>query len=709
MATYYLRADGTAANKAAATGPISDPSKCMTFAVHNAQTYSAGDIIYGDNSGGNFQDVLNFPSSGSAGSTIKYFLYGAIINYIWPITSGWTNYSGNIWQVSFAKGTLANVRFNGIWGNKRTGAIADCVAPYDWYFASNVLYVYATSDPSTYYTEVAPVIVPLNSAVYANNKSYIDIYGIKGVYFGQYGINFAGTSNNINAYDCQMDSKVPGTAVYGYYLAATVDNIHLYNCDGHRCHSGIYANTGVTNSTAIMCRTYGNRTYGIYSGSAGFTYSYCHSYGNKLTNYNVNADFSGSGVDGGNNISRYIDPQIVDKSCYNVYFAYGIDDIEPTKVTGVNAILSQFQTRSLKLGLFCRTNDCDTIPFKAQMVTWQNTGAVEFQSHSYSHQDYTTPNLITIQYVGAGSACTMTIASNVLTTTVTGGPGGEDLNIDLTNASYDTISELVAYIDGLAAYTCTKIATAKTTCHSKVLADVTAQAIKASTYTAALNVTRLFDDEAAVSKAFIEAAVSGVTITVFVWPNANSEAATWAAVTTQGFLGGRGSNTYPTSPLPHGENVYALEMLSSDSSGLSGAAVWDAFVARSSFFAALWGSAVNFFDHGGVAAAEIGYMLDACQKYGTFTTIGAMVANIRSKTQKTLDNAYYWSEADTHTPSFKQTGLSPTINAGLLGSSSVQDIEGNARPKGGRPDIGVYEHSSLAAPALNSFLNRMAV
>lgn len=67
---------------------------------------------------------------------------------------------------------------------------------------------------------------------------------------------------------------------------------------------------------------------------------------------------------------------------------------------------------------------------------------------------------LTIRYVGAGSACSATISGGTLTTTVTGGPGGENLNIDLTAAAYNTIAELVAYIDGLAAYTATIVHTA---------------------------------------------------------------------------------------------------------------------------------------------------------------------------------------------------------------------------------------------------------
>lgn len=48
-ATYYKKANGTAANKAAATGNcltcLSDPSVCMNQAVYDGETFSDGDII----------------------------------------------------------------------------------------------------------------------------------------------------------------------------------------------------------------------------------------------------------------------------------------------------------------------------------------------------------------------------------------------------------------------------------------------------------------------------------------------------------------------------------------------------------------------------------------------------------------------------------------------------------------------------------------
>lgn len=68
---------------------------------------------------------------------------------------------------------------------------------------------------------------------------------------------------------------------------------------------------------------------------------------------------------------------------------------------------------------------------------------------------------VVIQYTGAGSAASAEVTPGArFQTTVTGGPGGEDIDVDLTDASYDTLTELVAYINGLTPYTCTLESTA---------------------------------------------------------------------------------------------------------------------------------------------------------------------------------------------------------------------------------------------------------
>ena len=91
---------------------------------------------------------------------------------------------------------------------------------------------------------------------------------------------------------------------------------------------------------------------------------------------------------------------------------------------------------------------------------------------------------LTIQYVGAGAACTMNITNTALTTTVTGGPGGQNLNLDLTALATDTLGELVAVIAAqTGAYACTlgPNADPEAACPS-LLTDVTGQDIRTGQY-----------------------------------------------------------------------------------------------------------------------------------------------------------------------------------------------------------------------------------
>lgn len=70
--THYMRADGTAPSKARATGPSSDPAKCMNVSVHNAETFTPGDTITICGDGGPFVSQIRIPSSGSPGRCISY-------------------------------------------------------------------------------------------------------------------------------------------------------------------------------------------------------------------------------------------------------------------------------------------------------------------------------------------------------------------------------------------------------------------------------------------------------------------------------------------------------------------------------------------------------------------------------------------------------------------------------------------------------------
>ncbi len=71
MATYYMRADGTAANKGAATSAASAATS-MNMSVHNSETFSAGDVIVISDAGGVYRSQMTTPSSGTSGNSISY-------------------------------------------------------------------------------------------------------------------------------------------------------------------------------------------------------------------------------------------------------------------------------------------------------------------------------------------------------------------------------------------------------------------------------------------------------------------------------------------------------------------------------------------------------------------------------------------------------------------------------------------------------------
>ena len=112
MATYYIRADGTA-DKADATGGTGTGDS-MSIATHNAATFAAGDTINVLSDGGTFRGtILTPPTSGSSGNRITYeFDSDAQLSGADLIT-GWTADVGTSSVASFTGGSTSyNVHSN---------------------------------------------------------------------------------------------------------------------------------------------------------------------------------------------------------------------------------------------------------------------------------------------------------------------------------------------------------------------------------------------------------------------------------------------------------------------------------------------------------------------------------------------------------------------------------------------------------------------
>lgn len=81
----------------------------------------------------------------------------AALTVLGGTVSTWTAQgTTNVWQAALTT-EPARVEFDGTEGTKKT-SIATLTAAYYWYWASNILYVYSTSDPDTAYTKIEAII-----------------------------------------------------------------------------------------------------------------------------------------------------------------------------------------------------------------------------------------------------------------------------------------------------------------------------------------------------------------------------------------------------------------------------------------------------------------------------------------------------------------------------------------------------------------------
>jgi len=153
----------------------------LTINKVNTSKFNPGDSILFESTC-TWREQLTVPSSGSAGSPITFGAYGTgaqpIINGATLITPGssWSNAGSNTWSAAVT--TQPNVvAFNGVIGTN-VASQALCVSAGEWYWASNVLYVYSTSSPDTVYTNPGVESGARSAAVLTSSKSYVTVTGI---------------------------------------------------------------------------------------------------------------------------------------------------------------------------------------------------------------------------------------------------------------------------------------------------------------------------------------------------------------------------------------------------------------------------------------------------------------------------------------------------------------------------------------------------
>src|SRR5215470_11434029 len=165
--TYYV--DSVAGSDTYSGTSASSPWR--TIAKVNATSFAPGDHILFKR-GDTWRELLSPHSSGEAGSPIVIDAYGTGST---PVLTGanlvpqnaWTLCSGcqsNVWHATIS--TRPNiVLLNGARGNEKTSISGLSVAG-DWYWASDILFVWCTLNPGSYY--VRPGVEAGNRAVNVN-------------------------------------------------------------------------------------------------------------------------------------------------------------------------------------------------------------------------------------------------------------------------------------------------------------------------------------------------------------------------------------------------------------------------------------------------------------------------------------------------------------------------------------------------------------
>jgi hypothetical protein len=202
-ASYYMRADGTAANKEEATS-CSNVTTAMSVSVHNSETFSPGDVIYFCDGGGVYRsggNGVNVPSSGLPGNPIVYqpapgnhpIFNGA------NLLSGWKNEGNNIWSTSLFGGQVTRLAFfNGVRGQLKTSA-NELANEKDWYYDNSLhrFYIYSQSDPSVVYTSPGIEATIQAWSFYVDNRSNIIISGDISIVHGLFCVYALGATNFI--------------------------------------------------------------------------------------------------------------------------------------------------------------------------------------------------------------------------------------------------------------------------------------------------------------------------------------------------------------------------------------------------------------------------------------------------------------------------------------------------------------------------------
>ena len=729
---YYVSNSGSDSNSGTSAG-----AAWQTLAHVNGQTFSPGDAIYLQR-GGVWVEQLIPPSSGTAGNVISFDAYGAgaapvitAASAIPFVSGSWNYVSGNVWKTTMtttiASPTVNLVQFGKLYGMKRgTSNCTSVVAnKYDWCVIWPYLYIYspAGTNPVVEYASdgtVVPILAQGSGLqmILVNGKTFLTIQHIKIQTFDYVGVGVAGASDNLVFANMEADGMVPyGTTPLGFYVNASSPptNIQFLNDTANLNYDGFRFDGSAVAIAVVNCLGYANRDAGLKDNTARVTYSYSHFYGNNVAQLPAN-DVVG-GIAGNGNVSSLLAPAVGNFNVYPARLSFTVDDVGSSPGTEgyINTFLTMFSARGMKFN--AAVVPSYTVDWTS-VNNWYAAGN-EIDSHSWSHQYYSTntnpqnatpyPNAaaIDIQYTGSGTAAALTISGNMLTTSVTGA-AGDNLNINLASAPYNTMSGLESYLAGLPHYAVSYDSSGpipRPNTHSVNLLSVANQDIRTASFTLLYDQTKLEPDEMASSKSAIQANVPGLSESFYVYPDGIEDPTIEADAVVAGYTAARGSlamkgqdNTTGSanSLYANGINVQDITSLGAIQFHERTQAQIDQMVSNLIFRAAVWGAPYGLFTHYNtrgdstpdISNAELGWILDSITAHGgTVMSNGAMASAVKAGFN--FSGTTRWMQNPTGAvANLAVVGAgSPTVGAGTVTAYPV-DLNGVNRAVEGTWDIG---------------------
>lgn len=535
--TYYVdNSCSTNGNGASVVCGGGGPFNSIANMQAKSGGYAAGNYVCLKR-GQTYRESLTLPSSGTSASPIVLSAYGVgekpTIKASDLFTS-WTRVSGTIFRATAAS-SVSFLWKDGVFQNE--GVSATELNNHEWFWSGGILYY--REDENDLGSRIVEGAVR-SSGIVSNAKSNWKIANVRIMHGNStpsgYGFSFQGGSG-FDLSDCEVSQ---GRALY----ASSTSSVVVNRCVFKYSYGDSYwpqfwgdGSSSVTvNNTIFRGSTPGQPSFQLSgSATAGIYNSVFDEYGGSAvlssssgTCTIQNSVFTGA-VSGWANATLVRNGSGAVTVDYSLLLPYGRDG--QVFLAGVTEgahnlyVAPRFRSSVAKGYLIIGSDDtgwyryfdeasrtADQYGYKIGFAT-EASGLANIPdaptyiqdainrghwvaSHSNSHADISVLAGVTLQYLGSGTAATMSIASNRLTTKVTGAPS-DNLNLDLTNSSYQSLNSLCNFLAGSTnnKYTCLDVDWRNSNTASTSLKDISEVDIKSAPFATVLDEGRYLSYE----------------------------------------------------------------------------------------------------------------------------------------------------------------------------------------------------------------------